>query len=128
MSDDLSRVGELVHSTECLCHLNLDATAVLSDDELSQFLKEVLTRALSESGAVSGSVFLLDPCTQRWKQQIRIVHGQELPLDRPEHAASNQLGTPLWEILGERKEVLWLDLRTTRPQRLSRLSCFSHAI
>ncbi len=120
MSDDLSRVGGLVHSTECLCHLNLNATAVVSVDELSKFLKEVLTRALSESGAVSGSVFLIDPSTQRWEQKIRIVHGHELPLDRYEHAglkqANSTQGTPLWEILGERKEVLWLDYEQPDPR------------
>lgn len=62
MSDDLSRVGGLEHSAECLCDLHLNVMAVRSHDELSKFLKEIIARALTESGAVSGSVFLID----RW--------------------------------------------------------------
>lgn len=117
MNDNLSRVRELANSAECLCNLNRNVATAISDHDLSKLLRELLACAITESGAISGAILLIDPYAKECKTQIRIVRGQEVSLDNHENRTlqndNSAFGTPIWDRLGENKDILLLDYEQT---------------
>lgn len=128
MSDNLSRADERVHSTVCQCNLSSNLTETRSESGSSQSRMDFLEFALTQSGAVSGSIFLLDSHTGHWNRAIGIVRGQEVPTGRRDNTAlevvSPALEMSFWDLLCERKEVLWLDCEWTDTRQSLELVAF----